>query len=102
MATTAKETPARFVMDPKQHLMQIAGVFRLSACLYVIAKLGIADLVADGARPVEELAADTGTNADALYRVLRALASVGVFSEPQPGRIGLSPAAEFLRGGVPG
>jgi hypothetical protein len=102
VATAATENPGRFVTDPKQHLMQLAGGFRLSACLYVAAKLGIADLVASGPWPMEALAADTGTNADALYRVLRALVSAGVFSEPQLRTIGLSPAAEFLRSDVPG
>jgi hypothetical protein len=85
-----------------QQLMGIAGGFQLSMCLYVAAKLHIADLVADGPRPVEELAAETNTNADALYRVLRAVIMLGVFSESQPHTIGLSPTAELLRSDVPG
>jgi hypothetical protein len=46
--------------------------------------------------------ASTNTNADALYRVLRALVSVGIFTEPGPRIIALSPAAELLRRNVPG
>jgi O-methyltransferase domain len=102
MATTvtdARTVPAR---DLRQQLMGIASGFQLSGCLYVAAKLEIADRVAAGARPVETLAADTNTQADALYRVLRALVSIGIFSEPQPRTIGLSPAAGLLRSDVPG
>ena len=51
---------------------------------------------------MDALAAETGSKADPLYRVLRALVSVGIFSEPQPGTIALSPAAELLRSEVPG
>jgi hypothetical protein len=46
----------------------------------VIAEIGVADQVTDGPLEVEELAKRTGTNADALYRVLRAVASKGVFT----------------------
>jgi hypothetical protein len=102
MATTITECRALPVGDLCKQLMGIASGFELSGCLYVAAKLNIADRVAAGPRPVETLAADTNTHADALYRVLRALVSVGVFSEPQPHTIGLSPAAELLRSDVPG
>jgi hypothetical protein len=63
----------------------------------VAAKLGIADLLVDGPRSAEELAAATKTQAGALYRVLRALASVGIFSEVTSGRFALTPMAELLR-----
>jgi hypothetical protein len=82
--------------------MQIASGYEMSACLYVAAKLNIADLLAGGPRPVETLAEEAGSKADPLYRVLRALVSIGVFSEPQPRTISLSPAAELLRSDVPG
>ena len=102
MATAITERPAVPAIDPKEHLMRMATGFELTACLYVAAKLNIADLVVGGARPVEELAAETETNSDALCRVLRALVSVGVFSQPQPHVFALSPAAELLRTDVPG
>ncbi len=82
--------------------MQLASGFELSACLHAAAKLNIADRLAEGPRPVDTLAAETGSNADALYRVLRALVSIDVFSEPQPRTIGLSPTAELLRSDVAG
>lgn len=101
MATSITESPARATANAAEQLMQIASGYQLSACLYVAAKLNIADLLADGARSADQLAAITGTNADALYRVLRALISVGIFAEPQPRTIALTPAAEPLRRDVP-
>lgn len=102
MATTSTEAHALPARDLSQQLMRVASGFQLSGCLYVAAKLNIADALVAGPRPVEKLAADTNTQADALYRVLRALISVGIFSEPQPRMIGLSPAAELLRKDIPG
>jgi len=102
MAATIIEDRSVPVRDLCRQLMGIASGFQLSGCLYVAAKLNIADRVVARPQPVERLAADTNTQADALYRVLRALISVGVFSEPQRRTIGLSPAAELLRSDVPG
>ena len=102
MATTVTETSTHSTTALRQQLMQIAEGYLPSACLHVAVKLKIADLLADGPRPVEALASATGSNADALYRVLRALVSIGIFSEPQPRTIALSPAAELLRANAPG
>jgi hypothetical protein len=73
----------------------VMGAFT-SQAVYVAAKLGIADLVKENPLSVAELAAATGTNAAALYRVLRALASLGVFTETAPKTFGLTPFAEPL------
>ena len=73
----------------------------LSQMVYVAAKLGLADRLIEGPRSVEELAGATGTHARSLYRLLRALASVGVFSEGGDGRFGLTPLAETLRSDRP-
>ena len=62
---------------------------------YVAAKLGIAELLKDGPRSAHELAEATGTNPQALYRLLRALASIDIFAEDQ-GRFDLTPLAECL------
>src|SRR5256885_5283116 len=102
MATSAAESPARVEANASEQVMQIATAYQLSACLYVAAKLNIADLVAHNARSAEELAASTGTDADALYRVLRALISIGIFAEPEPRVIALSAGAEPLRRDIPG
>jgi hypothetical protein len=67
----------------------------------VAAELGIADLLRDGPRPVSELAAVTQTDQDALFRLLRALASIGVFAEISARSFALTPMAELLRSDVP-
>ncbi|MFF4712938.1 methyltransferase [Streptomyces eurythermus] len=64
--------------------------------LYVAAKLGIADLLADGPLPVEELAAKADAHPEALYRNLRALVSMDVFDEPSPRTFALNAAARYL------
>jgi len=69
---------------------------------YVAAKLKLADLLKDGPRTAEQLAAATSVQAPALYRVLRALASVGIFAETKGGRFKLTPLAATLQTGVPG
>jgi hypothetical protein len=74
----------------------------VSQLVLVAANLGLADLLAKGPRTVEELARKTGTHAPFLRRVLRALASVGVFAETGSGRFRSTPVAATLRGGVPG
>jgi hypothetical protein len=74
----------------------------ISQALYVAAKLGLADLVKDGPRSAEALAQTTGTHAGALYRLLRALASIGCFAEDAEHRFRLTPLAECLCGDLPG
>jgi hypothetical protein len=81
--------------------MQMINGYWNSQMICVAAKLGIADLVADGPKSSAELAKITGTHAPTLYRLLRALASLGVFAEDDRGRFGLTPLAEPLRTGVP-
>jgi hypothetical protein len=74
----------------------------ISQAIYAAAKLGIADLVKEGPKLCEELAQATGVYSQRLYRLLRALASVGVFREGEDGRFGLTPLAEYLQTDVPG
>src|SRR5262245_25001128 len=74
----------------------------ISQALYVAAKLGIADLLQEGPQSCTRLAEATQTHAETLYRVLRALASVGVFVEDEEGRFRLTPLAEPLRTDAPG
>lgn len=56
----------------------------ISHALYVAARLEIADALQNGGRSIDELAAATGTHAQSLYRLLRALCSIGVFRETEP------------------
>ncbi|MBD2504546.1 methyltransferase [Anabaena azotica] len=81
--------------------MQMATSNWLCQSLYAAAKLGIADLLIDGEKNYEELAQATGTHARSLYRLLRFLASLGVFAETQTGNFTLTPLANYLRSDIP-
>ena len=82
-------------------LLQMMTGYWVSQALYVAAKLGVADFLADRAQSVEDLATATQTDAHSLQRILRALASVGVFTEASPGVFALTPLAALLRSGIP-
>ena len=88
-------------VPPPATLLQMMTGYWVSQALYVAAKLGVADLLADGPRPVEALAAATQTDTLSLRRVLRALASVGVFTEARPGTFALTPLAALLQTRTP-
>jgi SAM-dependent methyltransferase len=74
----------------------------LTQAIYVAAEIGIADLLAAGPRTADELARDTGTHGPSLYRVLRALTSIGLFNEEIDGRFSLTPMGELLGSDTPG
>jgi hypothetical protein len=74
----------------------------LHQTLYVVAKLGVADCLEEGWRSAAELARELKVNDDALYRVLRLLASQGVFEENDARRFRNNEISGFLRTGVPG
>lgn len=96
------EVPARTENPAFERVMQLANGFALSSALYVATSLGIPDLLAGGSRLTSELAGATGANEDALYRVLRALASVGVFAESAERTFALTPVSHGLRENQPG
>jgi hypothetical protein len=75
--------------------------YQVSQAIYVAASLGIADLVKDGSRTSDELAAATETDPPTLYRLLRALAAVGVLHEEDGRRFSLAPVGEPLRSDHP-
>jgi SAM-dependent methyltransferase len=93
-------------MEDKQSSMafykQVFGGSWITQGIWVAAELGIADLLAHAPQTVEVLAEQTHTRRDALSRVLRALASVGIFSEDIHGKFSLTPLADLLRSDVPG
>lgn len=82
---------------PAQHIVRLAFGFAVSQALRVVADLEIADRLAAGERSVDDLAAETGSHADALYRVMRLLAAEGVFRETDARRFGLTEIGEALR-----
>jgi hypothetical protein len=75
--------------------------FWISQMIHVAATLGLADLVRDGPKSVSDLSKHSGTHGPSLYRLLRALASIGVFAEDSQGRFELTPLAQHLRTDVP-
>ena len=85
-----------------QQIFQLTTGFMVSAALGVVAQLGVADHLADGPRSTPDLAARTGANEDALYRVLRALATTGIFTETSSRTFALTPSGALLRSNVPG
>jgi hypothetical protein len=82
---------------PSQQLTQMIIGYWTSRAIYVAAKLQIADLLADSPRSADELAAAAGVTPRPLYRLLRALAGVGVFAQEADGRFRISSLAEPLR-----
>jgi len=87
--------------DDTGQLERMFAGFAMTHSIYAAAKLGIADLLEAGPRTAEELAGLAGVHAPSLYRLLRALASVGVFAETAPATFALTPTAQRLRTGAP-
>ena len=83
-------------------LIQVATGFWASRALYVVAKLGIADRLEGGAESAEALAGACGVHAGSLLRVLRALASLGIFAETADGLFLQTPLSLGLRSGATG
>jgi hypothetical protein len=81
--------------------MTVLADYVVPLALRAVCELRVADHLAAGPRPVEELAAATGAHAPSLRRALRALACKGIFTEVSPGRFGLTPMAQLLRGDHP-
>jgi hypothetical protein len=87
-------------LPPHAQLMKnIVGRW-ISKPIYVAAELGIADILADGPKPVAELASLTSSHSPSLYRVMRALASVGIFKELENESFTHTPVSEFLKSGM--
>ena len=97
--TAAAAAPAQ--LPPDLQLLQLVTSAFISQAIYVAAKLGIADLVADGPKTVKYLAEKTATQERALYRLLRACSSVGAFTETEPKTFGNTPMTESLRSDNP-
>lgn len=94
----AEQSPVAPAAPPPIVMAQlITGGVWITKALYVAAALGIADRVSEHPQTAEELAAATEAHAPSLYRVLRALASIGVFAEDEDGRFSLTPLADTLR-----
>jgi hypothetical protein len=82
-------------------LTQMIFGFMVAQAISTAAQFGVADQLKDGPRNADEIAQAVGAHPRALYRLLRALASVGIFSEDADGRFHLTPLAEPLRSDAP-
>jgi len=80
----------------------MASAYWISQAIYVAAKLGIADLLNDGRRSCSEIAALVGADARSLFRLMRALSSLGIFARTKDECFALLPLGENLRAGIPG
>jgi hypothetical protein len=83
------------LIDSVSRLHELADLV-IPFAIRMVCELGLADLLVSGPRTAEDLAAETGTHAPTLNRMLRALASKGIFSEVGPGEFALTPSAELL------
>ena len=93
---STQEIPAPFVI-----YRMITGYY-VSQAIYVIARLGVADLLGEGPRDAEDLARQSKTHAPSLKRVLRLLVTAGLFTEDGEGCFAVTPTGDYLRAGVPG
>ena len=89
-------------MDSQWRLARLMDGYLVTQLLAVAARLGVADVLADGPRTSAEIADAVGADPRALHRVLRNLAIEDVLEELDDGRFALSPMGERLRGDVPG
>jgi hypothetical protein len=72
-------------------ILKLIGGYRIAQAIYVVAEIGIPDLLAAGPRNCDELATETRTDAPTLYRNLRFLAGAGLFNEVGPREFELTP-----------
>lgn len=77
--------------SPQAHLIQMATAHWVSRFLYVAALMNLADHLAERPKTAEELAPLTAAAAPSLYRLMRTLASLGLFTEDSSHRFSLTP-----------
>src|SRR5215831_9005171 len=101
MANMQNEAVVTKRPSPQSVILEMWSGYVVSRALYVVAELGVADQLADRPKTAAELAAASGANEHALHRVLRMLASRGVFAE-ESDSFGLTALSECLRSGTAG
>lgn len=99
--TTASPAPTE-PLPPHMALMQMVFGKAITQAISVVARYRLADEMAKGPKTAAELATTAKLHAGHLYRILRALASVGVLADDDQNRFSLTPMGEFLRSDVPG
>jgi hypothetical protein len=82
--------------DPSIELMRLINGYQVSQALHAAATLGVADQLKDGPKPYDAVAKACGAHPSSLYRLLRALAAVGVFRETGDKEFSLTPLGVCL------
>ena len=88
-------------LPPEAQIVEMVMAQFVSRLIHLTATLKLPDYLADGPKTAEELAALTSTHAPALYRVMRTLASLGLFTEDPSHRFALQPLGAALKSGTP-
>ncbi|MGE3314595.1 MAG: methyltransferase [Planctomycetaceae bacterium] len=96
MPTDSQQAP-----PPSTRLMQCITGHWVASAVHVVAKLGVADHLKDGAKSSDELAAQLDCHASSLFRVLRAMTCLGILQENRPKHFSLTEAGELLRSDHP-
>jgi len=86
---------------PHDQMMQMITALWVSKSIGVMARLGVADHMADGPTPVSDLAEAVAVNPDALFRTMRALAAVGIFDRTNGDQFSLTDTGSLLRSDAP-
>ncbi|UQA62078.1 methyltransferase [Polyangium aurulentum] len=87
---------------PHDVITDLSYGYLYSAALFTAVELGVADQLESGPKSVNALAEALGVKAQPLMRILRLLATAGVFTETDPEHFALTPAADILRNGAQG
>src|SRR5687768_10615302 len=95
--TSTSQQPAPQEIPPGAQMLQLVGGAFVAQAVYVAAKLGIADLLKDGPKSAEYLAVATASEERSLFRLMRALASVGAFAEVEPKTFANTAMTDTLR-----
>ncbi|MFN2413147.1 MAG: methyltransferase, partial [Pyrinomonadaceae bacterium] len=96
------EEQERSEPPPQAIIMQLSMGAMVTQAIFVAAKLGIADILGHGEKHIDAISRDAGAHSPSLYRILRSLASLGVFNETQPRKFANTPISEVLRADIPG
>ncbi len=96
MAAPTMEIP------PPMQLMHMLMGFMVTRAISSAANMGIADVLKGGPKYYTDIAKAIKAEQKAVHRLMRALTSVGVFAEPEPGKFALTPISQFLVKDTPG
>lgn len=89
-------------VPPQVQMLQIGYGAWVAQAVSVFARFGVADVLSDGPRSIEEIADSVGAHGPSLYRLLRAVSDYGLVTELEGRRFALGGLGETLRRGRPG